>query len=81
MHMETKFNVDMSPNWPLGSVVLSRACFCQSETTSSEFLSPSNNQDLSRMRLDCNKVHSFLSIVIRITNQTKLSLKPDCFDC
>ena len=22
MHMETKFNVDMSPNWPLGSVFL-----------------------------------------------------------
>ena len=37
-----------------------------------------NNQDFIRLRLDCNKLRSFLPLVIMITNQTK---SPPKFDC
>ena len=39
-----------------------------------------NNQDLIRIRFDCNKWRSFLPIVIRITSQIKSPPKPDWFD-
>ena len=39
--IERKFNVDIRTNWPLGSVVLSSACFCQPKIISSTFSLPS----------------------------------------
>ena len=46
--IERKFIVDMRTNWPLGSVALSRACFCRTKTTSSAFPSPSKQSGFEK---------------------------------
>ena len=68
--IETKSNVDMRKNWSLGSVVLSRACFCQPETTSSAFLSPSKRSGFEQneaqnafLSIDHNQVYQSNQII------------------
>ena len=57
----------------LGSVVFSRTCFCQPKTTSNVFPSTSSSKQSGFKQNE-----AWWSL---ITNQTKLSPKPDWFDC
>ena len=74
--IKVKFNVDMRRNWPLGSEVLSRACFCQPETTRSSH--PGASQYASFNAIYIN-IALFLNLDVTFYHTCVLEVKLELF--